>query len=165
MSETSRQARISLQEVSSQTVRQILALTVKPEQERYVASNAVTIAQAYFDRDSVWLRAVYADQTPVGFLAVWDAGSECHLLRFMIDHTQQGRGYGRLAMHCLLDHVAQRPAVQRITLYCLPGAGSPQAFYESLGFVATGEMDEDALVMALPLGALRVNPNGCLTHA
>lgn len=152
MADTERQP-VSLREVSSRTVRQILDLQVAPAQEQFVASNAVTIAQAYFDRESVWLRAIYAGETPVGFLALWDADGQYHLLRFMVDQRWQGMGYGRQAVHLLFDHLRGRPAAQRLTLYSKPGEGSPQAFYERLGFVATGEMDDDALVMEYLLPA------------
>ncbi len=38
---------VRLKEITAATVRAITDLAVKPEQERYVASNAVSIAQAY----------------------------------------------------------------------------------------------------------------------
>lgn len=143
---------ISLREIDRSTARQIFDLQVAPGQERFVASNAVTIAQAYFEPPGlIWIRAVYAGDTPVGLLALWDERAKYHLLRLMIDQRFQGLGYGRQAMRQLIDHVRTLPDAPRLTLFCEPGEGSPQAFYERLGFLDTGEMDDSAKVMALAL--------------
>ena len=89
-------ATVSLREVTKDNLRDVLRLKVAPEQERFVASNAVSIAQAYFDRDAAWFRAVYAGDTPVGFvmLEVNPAKAEYFLWRFMIDQRFQKLGFG-----------------------------------------------------------------------
>jgi diamine N-acetyltransferase len=50
----------------------VLNLSVAEAQEKVVASNAVSIAQAYFARDRAWFRAIYAGDTVVGFLMLED---------------------------------------------------------------------------------------------
>jgi len=57
---------VSLREVTAETVRAVCALDVSPDQRGYIAPNAVSIAQAHFEPKS-WFRAVYVDDTPVGF--------------------------------------------------------------------------------------------------
>ena len=120
-------------------------LKVAPEQERFVASNAVSIAQAHFQPEVAWFRAIYADETPVGFLMVEDDldKPEVYLWRFMIDHRFQKIGYGRRAIELLLDHVRERPGTTALTLTHVPGEGNPAPFYERLGFAHTGAEDED----------------------
>lgn len=120
-------------------------LRVEPEQERFVASNAVSIAQAHFHPEVAWFRAIYADDMPVGFLMLHDDSekSEYYLWRFMIDHRFQKLGYGRRALEILLDHVRERPGATALTLSHVPGEGSPAPFYERMGFTHTGEEDED----------------------
>jgi hypothetical protein len=51
------QAKVSLREVSAQTVRYMCDLSVAPGQERFVAPNAVSIAEAYFC-ENAWFRAI-----------------------------------------------------------------------------------------------------------
>lgn len=129
-------------------------LSVAPEQARFVASNAVSIAQAHFQPNVAWFRAIYADDTAVGFLMLHDDPEkpEYHLWRFMIDHRYQKRGYGRDALELLLDHVRARPGAFALTLSYVPGGGSPGAFYERMGFAHTGEADEDGeLLMRIDL--------------
>lgn len=146
-------ATVTLREVTKETVRAILRLKVAPEQEQFVASNAVSIAQAYFDREIAWFRAIYADEVPVGFVMLSDdpAKPEYFLWRFMIDARYQGHGYGRRAIDLLIEYVRTRPGAKELLVSCVPGDGSPCPFYEKLGFVYTGEQDEDELVLRLDL--------------
>lgn len=151
---------VTLQEITAQTVRAITKLAVAPAQAGFVATNAVSLAQALFDR-SAWYRAICAGDVPVGFVMLEDetqlsgsdrpAQPEIGLWRFMIDERAQGRGFGRAAIARVVEHACTRPGVTRLLTSCVPGPGSPQGFYEALGFVATGEVDEDEVVLALPL--------------
>ncbi|HEU4557423.1 MAG TPA: GNAT family N-acetyltransferase [Longimicrobium sp.] len=142
-------ASVSLREVTKENLGQILRLKVAPEQERFVASNAISIAQAYFDRDTAWFRAVYADDIPIGFLMLADYpdSQEYFLWRFMIDARYQGMGFGARAIELVLEHVRGRPGAKALGTSCVPGEGSPGAFYEKLGFEYTGEIDEGERVM------------------
>lgn len=145
---------ITLREITEETLGPILRLKVTPEQEKYVASNAVSIAQAYFHRDNAWFRAIYADETPVGFLMLDDRPNEASyfLWRFMIDARYQKFGFGKRALKLLIEHVKTRPNATTLGVSCVPeGEGSPCPFYEKMGFVYTGEKDEDELVMRLQL--------------
>ena len=144
---------VSLREVTKETVRTITALRVGPGQERFVAPNAVSIAEAYFSRDVAWFRAIHADDEPVGFVMLEDdAANERYLLwRFMIDARHQGSGVGRRALELVIDHVRTRPGARILYTSVVPGEGNPGPFYESMGFSFTGEEDHGELVMRLPL--------------
>ena len=140
---------VSLREVTKETLRDITRLKVSPAQERLVATNAESIAEAYFSRDTAWFRAVYADDTPVGFVMLEDdaAKERYYLWRFMIDARYQGRGIGQRALELLFEYVRTRPGARVLYTSCVPGEGSPGPFYEKMGFVYTGEEDEGELVM------------------
>jgi diamine N-acetyltransferase len=148
-----RDAVVTLREITRETVRTITDLKVAPEQTGFVATNAESIAQAYFDRDVAWFRAVYADEVPVGFIMLEDdaVNQEYYLWRFMIDARYQGRGYGRRALELLVEYVKTRPGAKALMTSCVPGDGSPCPFYEQLGFVPTGEVDEGEIVLRLAL--------------
>ena len=137
---------VTLRKITRDTVRDILRLRVRPEQEKFVAPNAVSIAEAYFYEEA-WIRAIYADDTPVGFVMLQDENLRetpekrdfYALWRFMIDAEHQGKGYGRQAMKLVIDHVKLNPsAVELLTSY-VPGEGSAVGFYEGLGFEHTGK--------------------------
>ena len=66
-----RDATLTLREITEETVDSILNLKVSPAQEQFVANNAVSLAQAHFSKYA-WFRAIYADETPVGFILLYD---------------------------------------------------------------------------------------------
>lgn len=140
---------VSLREVTKETLRDITRLRVNPEQERLVATNAESIAEAYFSPDIAWFRAIYAGDTPVGFLMLEDNAATEHyyLWRFMIDARYQKRGIGQKALELLFEYVKTRPGARTLYTSCVPGEGSPGPFYEKMGFVYTGEVDGDELMM------------------
>jgi len=144
---------IVLKEITKENLREIFKLKVAPEQERFVAPNAVSIAQAYFDRDIAWFRAIYANDAPVGFVMLHDepAGRKYYLWRFMVDYRFQKQGYGAQALRQVIEYVRQRPGASELLTSVVPGEGSPGSFYEKLGFAYTGDMDEGERVMRKPL--------------
>jgi diamine N-acetyltransferase len=85
---------VTLREVTKETLFGVLRLKVSPEQERYVAPNAVSIAEAHFSPDLAWFRAIYSGETPVGFvmLAADEPRAHYFLWRFMIDTQRLSAG-------------------------------------------------------------------------
>lgn len=148
----SARSRIALREIDASTVRAICDLAVRPDQRRFVAPNAVSIAQAYFSPHA-WFRAIYADSTLVGFLMLEDRPQEpeYYLWRFMIDARFQGMGFGRRAIDLLVEHVRTRPNATELLTSVLQAEGGPQGFYEALGFELTGEYEEGEALMSLRL--------------
>ncbi len=149
---------MTLQEITAETLRPVLALSVSDEQQRFVAANAVSVAEAHF-HPFAWFRAIYSGKEPAGFLMLHDE----HLMeeprelgfyflwRFMIDRRLQGRGIGRLAMQQLIDHVRARPCAERLLLSHHPGEGNPGPFYEKCGFRYSGKKHDGELEMVLDL--------------
>ncbi len=144
---------ITLREITKDTVRQIVKLKVNPDQESYVASNGMSIAEAHYSPDVAWFRAVYADDTPVGFVMLSDDASkpEYYLWRFMIDARFQRQGIGEKALVLVIDYVRTRPGAKALATSVVPGPQCPGPFYEKIGFVFTGEVEDDELVMKLEL--------------
>ncbi len=154
---------VSLRPVSRDTVRDICKLKVSPDQEKLVAPNAFSIAQAYFHPEA-WFRAIYAGDTPVGFamLEDWSQVPDCEpqlyqgesyvsLWRFMIDAQHQKQGYGEEALRLLIAHARTRPRAKNMVLSFVPSDGNAEHFYNRLGFARTGEEDMGELIMKLPL--------------
>ena len=148
----------TLREITAGTVRQITNLSVSPEQQRFVASNAVSLAQALFSPDA-WYRAIYADETPAGFVMLHDeslrteppAHPEVALWRFMVDAHFQGRGIGTAALDQVIAHVRSKRIFSSLLVSYVPGPGSPEGFYLRAGFAHTGKVDNGEVVLALPL--------------
>lgn len=143
---------VTLREVTNDNLRQLLKLDVAEAQRHFVASNAVSLAQAHFE-PYAWYRAIYAADAPVGFVMLYDQPYKAtyFLWRLMVDARYQGRGYGHQAMQQAIAYVRTRPGATQLKVSYVPGPGSPQSFYQKLGFADTGEVDEGEIVMALPL--------------
>lgn len=149
---------VTLREITSDTVRAVTKLPVHPSQTGFVATNAVSLAQALFS-DEAWYRAVYADDVLVGFVMLADetlkkappAEPSIGLWRLMIDANHQRRGIGREVIRLVLEYVRSRPGVRSFYTSYVPEPGGPEAFYLGLGFKPNGEMDEDEVVLVYPL--------------
>ncbi len=135
---------VSLREITEKTVWSICKLSVKKQQEKFVAANSVSIAEAYFSKYA-WFRAIYADDTPVGFLMLYDDPEkpEYYLWRFMIDARYQRIGFGKRALTLLIEHVKTRPNAEHLMTSAIDGNGNPKKFYEKMGFKLTGEYEDD----------------------
>jgi diamine N-acetyltransferase len=142
---------VELREITSETVRLVTALAVAPDQEGYVAPNAISIAEAYFE-PKAWFRAVAVGDELVGFAMVYrDPGAgEFYVWRFMIDAAHQGHGYGRRAVELLVEE-ARSDGVEKVTLSVVPGDRSALGFYKQLGFVETGNVHGKEIELALEL--------------
>lgn len=140
---------VTLREVTRETLYDIFRLKVSPAQERFVSPNEISIAEAHFSPDVAWFRAVYAGDAPAGFVMLRDEpdAARYYLWRFMIDARYQGTGVGRRALELVIEHVRTRPGAKELLTSVVAGEGGPGPFYEKLGFVYTGEVDEGELVM------------------
>lgn len=152
--------KISLKKVTKFNLISILQLEVNPQQKKLVAPNAVSIAQAHFNKDA-WFRAIYADNDPIGFVMISDSSLKYRsnlnhrpsyfLWRIMIDAKYQGKGYGKQAMKLIIDHVKGRPKAKELLLSHFKSDGNAEEFYKKLGFKYTGNEIGDELVMSLKL--------------
>ncbi|MBP9501973.1 MAG: GNAT family N-acetyltransferase [Candidatus Promineofilum sp.] len=143
---------VSFRKVTKENLDAVLTLKVKPEQRNFVADNAVSIAEAHFE-PKAWYRAIYADETPVGFVMLHDdpQAGEYYLWRLMIGARYQGLHFGERAMQLLIDYVRTRPDATELLVTYVPAEGSPQPFYRRFGFVDSGEMSDGEVIMRLAL--------------
>ncbi|HSR29747.1 MAG TPA: GNAT family N-acetyltransferase [Anaerolineae bacterium] len=141
--EVGREAVVSLQEITEDTVRTVCSLTdtLTPPKKYMVAPNAISIAQAHFSQHA-WFRAIYADDTPVGFVMLYDDPQEPEyfLWRYMIAGPHHGKGFGRRGIELLVDYVKTRPGAKVLQTSCGQGPGSPEGFYRKIGFERNGKM-------------------------
>ncbi len=149
---------VTLREITSETVSAVTKLSVRPDQQGFVASNAVSLSQALFS-DEAWYRAIYADDELVGFVMLADeslkpqppAQPNIGLWRLMIDAKHQQRGIGRETIRLVLDYARSRPGIARLYTSYVAEPGGPGPFYLSLGFEPNGEVDDGEIVLLYPL--------------
>lgn len=155
---------VSLVEITAETVRSIAALQVAPSQRHFVANNALSMAEANFDKGA-WFRAIHAEQTPVGFVMLHDpslpgaapmddsGASDVWLWRFMIAEAYQKHGFGWKALDLIVEHARSRSGMTQLLASYVPGPGCPRDFYLKYGFSETGRTCADGTEneIALPL--------------
>ncbi|NET37363.1 MAG: GNAT family N-acetyltransferase [Cyanothece sp. SIO1E1] len=149
---------VTLREITADTVRSITDLAVRDDQQGFVASNAVSLAQALFQQEA-WYRAIYYGDLPAGFVMLYDetlrpvppAQPEVFLWRFMVDANFQGQGIGKAALGLVIAHVRSKGVFASIATSYVPAPGSPEGFYLSQGFHHTGKMEDDEVVLELLL--------------
>jgi diamine N-acetyltransferase len=148
---------VTLREIDRDSVRAVCRLDAGDGGVQ-VAPNGVSIAQAHFE-PAAWFRAIHAGDELAGFLMLYGPTlspapdeNRFMLWRLMIDRRHQGRGYGHAAVECLVEHVRSRPGADALYVSHVQEAHRLARFYQSLGFVDTGEVDEDELVMVRRLG-------------
>ena len=160
---------LKLEKVNGKNVWDILNLKVAESQREFVASNELSIIEAYTSITAngyAFPFGIYKDDTPVGFLMVgfdvddyWDdapaiAKGNYNLWRLMIDEKHQGNGYGREAVRLALDFVSTMLCGK--AEYCWlsyePENVAARELYRSFGFVETGEYDGEEMIAILELG-------------
>lgn len=133
----------------------IAALKVEAAQAHFVADNAASLDEADHDRGAS-PRAIMAGDTLVGFL-MYDASdrADVRLYRFMIDASQQGRGYGRAGLQAFMAEVAALGDVSRISICYEPENEAARSLYAKAGFVEEGLDEDDEMIAALDPRAVR----------
>lgn len=158
---------LALKRVDAKNIWELTALQVRGEQREFVASNTVSILEAYTTLTAgghALPFGVYDGETPVGFLMIgydcadWEdapavaAGNYC-LWRLMVDQRYQSQGYGRRAVALALDHIRALPCgpAEFCWLSYEPENTAAQALYRSMGFRETGELDGEEVIAVLSL--------------
>lgn len=140
---------VTLAPVDAATWRGVAALTVTPEQEPFVASPLHYLALcAYGD---VWNPlAATVDGEVVGFL-MWglDDDGSVWLGGILVDAGRQGQGIGRAMVAGALEQLAPRVGPAGYALSYQAANTRAAALYRSLGFVETGEVDDDEVIARL----------------
>jgi len=151
---------ISLRPVDSTNYRECIELAVAPDQERFVASNVQSLAEAYVWREGAEPFAVYSDDVVVGFALLFPLGEEepdgsvpsantvrgFVLVRLMIDRRFQSQGFGRAALEAIAELIRSR-GLPTIRLSVVPENEQALEFYRRNGFVETGELHGGEVVM------------------
>jgi diamine N-acetyltransferase len=151
---------VSLREISPANRAAIEALTVTAEQAEYVEGVAASLVEAAETPDArPWYRAVYLDDTPVGFVMISDGIAVTnrdylgpyYLWRLLIDRRHQRRGLGSAALDLVVEHVRTRADARVLITSVVEGPHSPLGFYLRRGFEPTGAVHQGELVLELDL--------------
>jgi diamine N-acetyltransferase len=144
---------MTLREITRENWEQCVRLSVLPEQERFVASNAVSLAQSKYEPE--WIPLAVYDDEMVGFVmyGVYPDEGKHWIMRLMVDRRFQGKGYGRAAMQLLLDRLRAIPGCDEVAIGYEPENAVARRLYANFGFRETGEVFEGETIARLSFGA------------
>ncbi len=98
---------------------------------------------------------IYADGKMIGYvMVIYDYDTpEYDIWHMMIDASVQGHGYGSEALDRVLDYIKTKPFgdSNRVALTCSRNNPVALKLYESKGFSATGNADEDEIELAMTI--------------
>ena len=132
---------LELRTINHDNFYEICQLEVASNQVNHVDSNAISLAEANF-MDYPWFRGIYVNNEPVGFILVNAdtlSGKHC-LWRFMLDKSQQAKGYGRNTMKLLSAALSNEFGVSALYTSVVASPDSPKGFYLHCGFIPTGNL-------------------------
>lgn len=153
---------VHLEELNKYNVWDVIELTVKKEQESFIAGNEWSLVHAYVGNKTegaVYPFGIFDDDKAVGFLMIaYDYGEVCNdpdapeisqknyfLWRLMIDEEEQGKGYGKKAVKLALEFVKTFPHGKADYCWLCYDKKNEVArkLYLSMGFQEIGEQDDD----------------------
>ncbi len=161
------QKHIVLKEIGCDNFWEIIPLDVRPEQQSFVITAPVGIAEAYvITKAGEWAMplGIYDGDTPVGFALLtygkrFGAGNpdlECNAYEidhYYVDAAFQGKGYGKAGLMAVLEYIKAFPAgpAPFVWLGYKPHNVAAKSLYESLGFSDTKFTNYDETIAVLKL--------------
>ena len=146
---------VSLRPITDANRDAVEALHVTPGQSRFVSGVRESLLEAAQEPDAQALYwAIYADETPVGFVMIADEVVNPdyipHFLwKLLIDERHQRRGSGR--RRSTWSSSLPRPGCRGAVDEHRQGRGQPGTFYECYGFQRTGDLQGDETLLRLEI--------------
>ena len=143
---------VSFRKITEDNFKTIVQMK-RPENERFVASNAYSLAEAWLYRDAgdVYPFAIYHDEQPVGFMMLdEDLEERCLVIwRIMFPEEHQNKGYGTQAISQIIQLAKESGKYDFMIIDYVPENEIAKHVYEKLGFVPTGEISDGEIVAKL----------------
>ena len=148
--------KIELVSLSENNLKQCFKLKVTGNQKQYIASNEDSWKAAKENEKVARPFALYCDGKMVGFTMFAfdedyeDPDDRYWLWRLMIDESLQGKGYGTAALQVIIRYFKDHGA-NNIRLSTKDTNTNALSMYRKAGFIDTGEMNGEEIVLQLDL--------------
>ncbi|MCM3588173.1 GNAT family N-acetyltransferase [Mesobacillus maritimus] len=126
-----------LKAITKENWLKAISLRVREDQVKFVASNAVSLAQLNF-LENFHAKGIYHDDEMIGFslYGIDEHDHEYWIYRMMVDQKHQGKGNGKQAVKLVIDDIRtiKENRHQTITLSYEPTNEHAKRVYEKMGF-------------------------------
>jgi diamine N-acetyltransferase len=125
-----------------------IKMSVHNEQEQFIASNLISLAEAYAYREFAEAYLLYDDESLIGFclLQVDFKDDYFDIWRIMIDQKYQGKGYGLKALKKVMEYLKSKGA-KIIHISHQENNYGVGSLYKKAGFEYTGEIEDGEVLM------------------
>ncbi|MBN1329577.1 MAG: GNAT family N-acetyltransferase [Candidatus Heimdallarchaeota archaeon] len=143
---------MTLREINTENWITAIKLKVKKEQESFVASNAISIAQSKFE-PYLECYGIYIKEKMVGFsaLGINPKDKTLWIARHMIDENYQGQGYGKAGLKAVIEFMKEKFNQMEIFLDVEENNEIATTLYLKAGFKPTGEKHGNSPIFKLNL--------------
>jgi diamine N-acetyltransferase len=137
---------IRLEPLTLTNWEQAVDLAVEEDQQAFLPSNLISIAQSKFEPDSE-VMGIYKDQRLVGMLILAKWSGLYWITRLMIDRFEQGNGYGSKAIELAVKLVFDKRNVKEVRTTVAKGNTHAEYVFVKNGFEHMGQLDDKEVVL------------------
>ncbi|MDR4943197.1 GNAT family N-acetyltransferase [Bacillus wiedmannii] len=131
---------IYLQPIDKSNWEEAIRLSVKEEQQTFIASNLYSIAEVQF-LDNFYAKGIYLDEKMIGFtmFGIDPDDNNYWIYRLMIDKNFQGKGIGKQAIPLVIDEIRRNnyANIPLIMIGYAPENLTAKFVYKQAGFIET----------------------------
>ncbi|HEK9103988.1 GNAT family N-acetyltransferase [Bacillus pfraonensis] len=132
--------KIYLKPIDKSNWEEAIRLSVKEEQQTFIASNLYSIAEVQF-LDNFYAKGIYLDNKMIGFtiFGIDPDDNNYWIYRLMIDEEFQGKGIGKQAIYLVIEEI-RRNNNANISLIMIgydPENLTAKFVYKKVGFIET----------------------------
>ncbi|EJP85539.1 GNAT family N-acetyltransferase [Bacillus cereus] len=132
--------KIYLKPIDESNWKEAIRLSVKEEQQTFIASNLYSIAEVQF-LDHFYAKGIYLDGKMIGFtmFGIDPDDNNYWIYRLMIDEKFQGKGIGKQAIYLVIDEIRQDnyTSIPLIMIGYAPENLTAKFVYKKAGFIET----------------------------
>jgi diamine N-acetyltransferase len=147
--------KVKLEKINQNNWITAIKLPISEDHNEFLAPNLYSIAEAQF-YDGIDTYAIYNDTEMIGFSmfgAQKDEDIADHrfwIWRLMIAEGHRFKGYGKAVINEIVQ-IAKKKGFDELVLSTEPQNSKAIKFYKSLGFRATGVIEDEEEIYILPL--------------
>ncbi|PEP73616.1 spermidine acetyltransferase [Bacillus toyonensis] len=132
--------KIYLNPIDKNNWEEAIRLSVKEEQQIFIASNLYSIAEVQF-LDNFYAKGIYLDEKMIGFtmFGIDPDDNNYWIYRLMIDENFQGKGIGKQAISLVIDEIRRNnhTNISLIMIGYAPENLTAKFVYKKVGFIET----------------------------
>ncbi|MFA1737813.1 GNAT family N-acetyltransferase [Lysinibacillus fusiformis] len=132
--------KIYLKPIDKSNWEEAIRLSVKEEQQTFIASNLYSIAEVQF-LDNFYAKGIYLDNKMIGFtmFGIDPDDNNYWIYRLMIDEEFQGKGIGKQAIYLVIEEIKRNnnANISLIMIGYNPENLTAKCVYKKAGFIET----------------------------